>query len=1138
MPAAGPGTTMNRHSPFVGRVAELSALEEALAAAILGRGGAVMLAGEPGIGKTRLAAELCERAERRGARVLWSRCASDAGAPPYWPFAQLLRPLYDDEGEEGLLQRFGPGASDARALWRPAGATGRPGTKDHGSAHASGADQQRFRLFDAVTSMLLAAAVDRPAVLVFDDIHAADPGCLHLLVFLVRALRRSRVLVVATTRSAEARRPEVAPILLGDLAREALALSLDGWSREEVGAFLVQGGGRSATASLLDSVHRASAGNPFFVGEIASMIQPGDVAVAFPLPAHARQALLARIDVLPAKVADVLKAASVLGLTFDTRTLAALLREDASDLARLLAEATEAGFLERGTESTWSFRHEIAHEVLLEFHDSASRRALHLRIADVLERTTPGSEGIAFHLLAALPRGRVLDAARRALAAGEAAASALAYERAASWMTRGLAALAEHADLEEDRTTTRELRGRLLLALGDASWAAGDFVASRRAFEDAASLAEKPGTEGGTTDALLLARAALGLGGRQQRAHVQFDASLVALLERAVAALGEAGEVVLDDHRDVAPGADAGAAARDGDHVSPGGRAAWRARLLARLAYSLYAAPDSRDEREDHCAEALTLARAAGDEDALRWVLGDRRWALWGPANLDERRAIGDELLAIAQKRRDREAVLVEQGWRIVDGLETGDRNTVDEAFAAYRGGATELRLPWFDWYATRFACLLAQVEGRLDDAERLALEALAAGQRAGHPDAALAFGSQMLGIRLAQDRLHEAEGALEASVAQYPDVALWRRLLARLRLAQGREAEAAGEVERVRNGPLVEAPGDFLHLPSLVMLAELAVAVGDDVVCRRVYQMLTAFSGRQVTLGFGMAWLGPVDQILGELAAACGAVAEARAHFEAAAMVSMRLGAPRAAARARASARTLGEPRTPATAASVAAQPGATAIPAGAIPRHVLPFPVQAGEAVAARLEREGSSWKVEFGTTRFRLGDLRGLTYLRALVEHPDREIHVLELAALGGEPTGARSVDSVEASADRGDAGPALDDRAKRAYRTRLAELRAELDEATDFADRGRMAAARAEIEALEDELTRAVGLGGRDRPTGGSAERARVAVAKRIRAALERIGEESPELQRYLDATVRTGAFCVYRPDPGRPVDWKS
>ena len=1100
---------MNRHSPFVGRVAELSALEEALASAILGRGGAVMLAGEPGIGKTRLAAELCERAERRGARVLWSRCATDAEAPAYWPFAQLLRQLYDDEGEEGLVTRFGPGASDARALWRPPAAARAPGPPTTKDPQPGGADQQRFRLFDAVTSMLLAAAVDRPAVLVFDDIHAADPGCLHLLVFLVRALRRSRVLVIATTRSAEARRPEIAPILLGDLAREALALSIDGWSREEVGAYLAQGRGRAETASLLDSVHRASAGNPFFVGEIASMMKPGEAGDVFPVPAHARQALLARVDVLPANVADALKAASVLGLTFDTRTLAAVLREDASDLARRLAEAVEAGFLERGTEGTWSFRHEIAREVLLEFHDSVSRRALHLRIADVLERTTPGSDGTAFHLLAALPGGRVLDAASRALAAGETAAAALAYERAASWMTRGLEALAEHEGADEDRTTTRELQGRLLLALGDASWAAGDFVASRRAFEDAASLAEKPGTEGGRTDALLLARAALGLGGRQQRAHVQFDASLVALLERAVAALS--------------------------DRTS--GAVKWRARLLARLAYSLYAAPDSRDEREDHCAEALALARRAGDEDALRWVLGDRRWALWGPANLDERRAIGEELLAIAHKRRDREAMLVEQGWRIVDGLETGDRNTIDEAFAAYRGGATELRLPWYDWYATRFACLLAQVEGRLDDAERLALEALAAGQRAGHPDAALAFGSQMLGIRLAQDRLHEAEGALEASVAQYPDVALWRRLLARLRLAQGREAEAAGEVERVRNGPLVEAPGDFLHLPSLAMLAELAVAVGDDAVCRRVYQMLAAFTGRQVTLGFGMAWLGPVDQVLGELAAACGAIAEARAHFEAAAMQSMRLGAPRAAARARASVRTLGETRTPTTATASTVQPGATAQQATDSTRLTLPLPAEAGEAIPAKLEREGSSWEVEFGATRFRLGDLRGLTYLRALVEHPDREIHVLELAALAGTSTGARSGDNVEAAADRSDAGPALDDQAKRAYRTRLAELRAELDEATDFADRGRMASARAEIEALEDELTRAVGLGGRDRPTGGSAERARVAVAKRIRAALERIGEESPELQRYLDATVRTGAFCVYRPDPGRRVAWK-
>jgi len=1106
---------MNRHSPFVGRVAELAALEEALAGAILGRGGAVTLAGEPGIGKTRLAGELGDRAQRRGARVLWGRCATDAEAPAYWPFVQVLRPLYGNDDAAALIGRFGPGAADVLALLGREVAVEAP-LREAGTAPIS--DQQRFRLFDAATTMLLAAAADHPLVFIFDDIHAADPGCLQLLVFLARALRSSRVLVVGTLRSVEARRAEVAPILLGTLAREALALSLDGWTIEEVGAFLGRGRGRAGDGTLVDSVHRASAGNPFFVGEIARLIRPGGAAAeaggSFPVPAHVRQAVLARTGALSAEAAAVLAAAAVVGLSFDARTVAAVAGVDAADAARALDETAEAGFVERGAGASWSFRHEIARDVLYEGVDAATQRRGHLAAAAELARTTRSSEGQAHHLLCALPDGSLETTLGLVLDAAATAAAAMAYERAATWLGRGLTAIGMHGP-SEPAPPLRRLHGRLLLALGDARWAAGDLVGSRSAFEDAAALAEdrangavsaqgrdnaalieeaRGNAADPPDDAVLLAHAALGVGGRQQRAHVQFDARVVTLLENAIAAVSD----------------------REPPLV---------ARLQARLAYALYAAPGSRAEREVLTAEALELARSCDDANTLAAVLGDARWALWGPTSLDERRGIGDELLALAHRRQDREAALVEYGWRIVDGLEVGDRAALDEAFAAYRGRAAELRLPWYEWYATRFACLVAQVEGRLDDAERLAAEALAAGQRAGHPDATLSFASQMLGVRLAQDRIAETEGTLEISVAQYPDVLLWRRLLARVRVAQGREAEAAGEIEHARAGDLVEAPGDFLHLPSLVILAELVTTAADREVCERVFEALAVYSGRQVVLGFGMSYLGPVDQYLGELAAACGRTDEARDRFERASAQTMRLGALRWASRARTSLRSLGQS---------ASRADASSRPSAAV-ASTPPSPT-----TRAVLARDGAGWRGEFAGRAFHIGPLRGIVYLRALLEIPERELHVLELAALG-DPT-SRSRDHgggavLSNRADISDTGPMLDDQAKRAYRARLAELKAELDEATDFADSGRMTIARAEIEALEDELARAIGLGGRDRKSGAAAERARVAVAKRIRGALERIGEQSPELQRYLEATVRTGVFCVYRPDPGRPIEWE-
>lgn len=1088
---------MIRSAPFVGRVAELTLLEEALASAILRRGGAVVISGEPGVGKTRLATELCDRAERRGARVLWARCASAVETPAFWPFAQLLQAAFAGEDPPALETRFGPGSSDAAALAGRATIVPSDAVPDAGAAGREPmTEQQRFRFFDAVTAMLSSLTSERPVVVVFDDAHAADPGCLDLLLFLARAIRDVRMLVVATMRSAEAHREHVAPLLLGSLAREATTISLGGWNRDEVGAFLAGRRGGGASPSLVEAVHRASAGNPFFVGEIAALLAAtghadgvrGDDGAALPVPVHVRQAVRSRLADLPGTTAGALRVAAVFGLAFDARTTAAVSNAAVEDVTEAFSRGVEAGVLERRSENTWAFRHEIVRDVLYEDQDGTERRRLHLRCATVLAEQPRRGDAVADHRLRALPCGDLETAVRGALAAAGAAARALAYEQAMRWCRRGLAALDDHAGLlPTDGPPLPALRGELLLTLGDACWTVGQHDESRRAFEDAADVAGS-WTADPAPAARLLARAALGLGGRQQRAHVQYDERVVAMLKRAIDALG------------------------DGD-------AALLARLRARLAYSLYALPGSRAERERLCTEAVELARRDGDAEALGWVLADARWALWGPVTLAERRAAGDELLGLARRRGDREAALVEHGWSFLDAIERGDRIAADEALAAYRGGAAELRLPWYEWYAKRFECLVAQVEGRLDDAERVAAEALALGERAGHPDAALAFSTQLLGVRMVQDRLVEVEAGVEMTIARYPDVLLWRRLLSRIHDAQGRHAEAAAEVERARRGELVEAPGDFLHLPSLVILAELVAASGDPATVARVRDALEPFSGQHVVLGFAMAFLGPVDQYLGELEAAGGRAERARSLFERAASQATALGAPRWAARARSALRLLDSVAAPSAAgASRPSRPNA--------------------EATRAALVRNGSGWHVEFAGGSFHLGSLRGVLYLWALLGAPDREIHVLDLAAMGQDRSDADpGAAPVSDRADAGDAGPVLDEQAKRTYRARLVELESEIDEATQFADSGRVAVLRAEIDALRDELVRAVGLHGRDRRSNAAAERARVAVVKRIRTALERIGQQDAGLQRYLESTIRTGSFCVYQPDPGRPVDWR-
>jgi hypothetical protein len=194
-----------------------------------------------------------------------------------------------------------------------------------------------------------------------------------------------------------------------------------------------------------------------------------------------------------------------------------------------------------------------------------------------------------------------------------------------------------------------------------------------------------------------------------------------------------------------------------------------------------------------------------------------------------------------------------------------------------------------------------------------------------------------------------------------------------------------------------------------------------------------------------------------------------------------------------------------------------------------------------SAVLRREGEYWTIEFGSDPFRIRDARGLRHLARLLSMPGQEIHAIELSRLDG--AGPRSTSAAVADAGMsvvgsGDAGPMLDAEAKAAYRLRLAEIRDELAEAERWNDPERAARLRDEEDALAHELAAAIGLGGRDRHAASPTERARVSVTRAIRASMGRIAEQSPSLGDHLDATIRTGTFCSYTPDPRAPITWRA
>jgi hypothetical protein len=205
----------------------------------------------------------------------------------------------------------------------------------------------------------------------------------------------------------------------------------------------------------------------------------------------------------------------------------------------------------------------------------------------------------------------------------------------------------------------------------------------------------------------------------------------------------------------------------------------------------------------------------------------------------------------------------------------------------------------------------------------------------------------------------------------------------------------------------------------------------------------------------------------------------------------------------------------------------------------------VAVAEASRNLFRREGEYWTVVFDGAVVRLRDAKGLRHLARLLTHPGREFHAVDLEAaerppapaVPTEPPGRAGEPELVVRPDLGDAGPLLDAAAKAAYRARLGELRAELEEAEGCHDPARAAKARQELDFLVAELARAVGLGGRDRRAAAHAERARLNATRAIRAAMANLARANPALGRHLTATIRTGRYCCYAPDPRAPIAWE-
>jgi hypothetical protein len=1053
---------------FVGRDRELRALEDGLA----GGGGAearlVLVTGEPGIGKTRLAEELTRKAESAGWLVAWGRSWEGEGTPAYFPWIQALRKIASAPALRVCIEDARAASTELDALvgterGRTRGAPGDPA-------------EARFRLFDAVTRALHRAAEEVPLVVVLDDIHAADLATLSLLHFVARESKGTpRLLLAATARDTAYQPAEGAPELLAKISREALGLSLGRLGKDDLARWMNEAA--PSLASNVDDVFSVSDGNPLFVEELlAASRKRGALAWRSTegLPSGVRQAIRAHVALLSPRAQTLLEAASAIGREMALPTLAAI-EPDAAPLE----EAEAAGVLLRAGDDRLRFAHVLLRDELYARVAPERRRGLHRRIAVALEKEPYLA---VQHWLAGADGDDVPHAARVVLAAMREASGRLAFEDAAQLGERALGAL-------RPLGLPTALVGAVEIALGEAWGLAGKADERRAACARAAEAAASIGD--GAARAELLARAALGYAG--ERHHGGRDAEAIRLLRAALAALGA-------------------------------GDSALRAEVMARLYVALLPPmPGESAELHELARDATAMARRLGDDATTFAVLRFTSAQLPDRVEARERVAMNAEAISLAVRLGQVPRVVPVLTWQPTAWIEAGD----PDAAARAADEAEELLLafpqPQYRWRVPLMRAVMAAHEGRFADSDALGREALRIAQENDIMTGVSLFGVQRVAMQYARG---DAEGFEEYAT-------LYERTQAGPMgaLFNAMPEGICGKRESVRERLTRAAPA-LRSAPGGGALGWACVYAGVDELAALFYEVTVAeaASSPWFTGPGGMASLGPRALLLGRLASILGRPDEALARYAEARALSERVRSPPYVAQTElAWAEALGstdvaealqhaeEARETASALGmrvVAARAEALARSLGSAPEAARPAPKLATPRTppALSMVREGETWRIAAGERQLVLRDSKGLVYLEALVARPHEEIHVLAL--VGAD--------------DAGDAGPLLDERAKRAYRQRAAELREALEAATDHGDLGRAERARAELDALARELSRAVGLGGRDRRAASAAERARINVQRRIRDVLRRISEQDSVLGRHLERSVRTGVFCIYTP----------
>jgi tetratricopeptide (TPR) repeat protein len=1066
---------------LIGRDRPAAILGSEIGRTVGSHGGLVLITGEAGIGKTALVAAAMEEAIRGHTLVLGATCWDREGAPGYWPWVQVVR----------SLQRAVPPYE-----WETARATAGDGLpfllgEASGAAPPGGSDDGVFKLYDAVTTLLVTASRRRPVVVVLEDLHWADPASIKLLDFVVRHSWFERLLIVGTYRDDEVETAghPLGPLLL-PLSAHAANLALTGLDRDGVGLLMTRTAGLKPDDELVVEVHRRTGGNPLFVEQMARLWHGGTSITG--IAPVIRAAIGRRLTHLPHGVVALLTAAAVLGTEFDLHVLAASVGGSFADVTAGLQQAEAARLVVPQDDERFAFAHELVRETLSKSVDGPELRRLHAAVVLAVQRSPALRSRIvpadlARHARLAVPDVDPADALVLLLDAARDASRRLASEEAASHYRHALELVAEDAWHE---------RAIVALDLGVEQQRAGELAQARKTFEDVVTAARE------LDDAELLARAALGLHGlgigRREPGDEQIN-----LIDEARMKLG-------------------------GGHPADNRLAV---RLLAAASRARTHQPRFDPAALELSASAVELARRISDDEALGSSLLALHDAVWEPGTANEREALANEMTSVARRTDDRELELQAVLLRSVALLEQGDPRALreHELFVAMTDRS---RLPRFRYLALSRQGAMAMLTGHFEQARAFIDEAFALGERIGEPDRTGVWRGQRWGLATLRGNLDEASAIVESYRAEADP---WASVLGACVAVHRGDTDLACRLLpdiTVLRGQLPRWFASML----LTVDAEVAAAAADPQRCDNARAQIAPLIDTWAVVAARVLVHGPMVYWLSRVNGAQGDWDSAIAGFSAAQRAADRLGARPWSIEARA---RLAEALTArahqadaATASSLLAEVeheagdiGMLGIvervrrarSGGADPAVIAP-PGRPGRATGV-FRLDGDVWTLAFAGRTVHVPDAKGLRDLHTLIGRPGTSVSaVVLLDPLQAELSAARRLGADEV----------LDEQARAHYRDRLAALDGQIDSALTRHDDDRAAELDRERQTLISELRRATGLAGRTRRLGDEGERARKTVSARIRDTLRRLDHRHPELAGHLRATVSIGFTCLYQP----------